>query len=77
MNPFYTLTMIAAVVAGSWLLRDSQKSLPLSTSEKIGLAIGCFCGAMIGAKLPFVLYDWSGFLSGAAWFAHGKTIICG
>ncbi|PHS04374.1 MAG: diacylglyceryl transferase [Blastopirellula sp.] len=80
MNPFYTpytLTMIAAVLTGSWLLRGSQKSLPLTASEKLGLGIGCFCGAMIGAKLPFVFSNYADFLSGVAWFAHGKTIICG
>ena len=32
---------------------------------------------MIGAKLPFALTDWEGLRSGAAWFAHGKTILCG
>jgi phosphatidylglycerol:prolipoprotein diacylglycerol transferase len=32
---------------------------------------------MVGAKLPFVLSDWDGFLSGAAWFENGKTIVFG
>jgi phosphatidylglycerol:prolipoprotein diacylglycerol transferase len=32
---------------------------------------------MIGAKLPFVFSDWNEFLSGASWFASGKTILCG
>jgi phosphatidylglycerol:prolipoprotein diacylglycerol transferase len=36
-----------------------------------------FCGAMIGAKLPFVLADWDGLVTGAAWFSNGKTILCG
>jgi phosphatidylglycerol:prolipoprotein diacylglycerol transferase len=32
---------------------------------------------MIGAKLPFVLADWDGFLSGRAWLDNGKTIVMG
>jgi uncharacterized radical SAM superfamily Fe-S cluster-containing enzyme len=41
------------------------------------IALGGFCGGMIGAKLPFVLADWDGFLSGTAWFSDGKTILSG
>jgi phosphatidylglycerol:prolipoprotein diacylglycerol transferase len=41
------------------------------------LALGAMCGGMIGAKLPFVLSDWPGFLSGQAWFQDGKTIMSG
>lgn len=73
----YTAIMVAAVLACSLLLRGSQKSLPLSRKQKLGIGIGAFCGAMIGAKLPFVIADWQGMLSGTAWFAHGKTIMCG
>ena len=32
---------------------------------------------MIGAKLPFALSDWEGFVSGRAWFENGKTIVFG
>jgi phosphatidylglycerol:prolipoprotein diacylglycerol transferase len=32
---------------------------------------------MIGAKLPFVLADWDGLLTGRAWLDNGKTILCG
>jgi phosphatidylglycerol:prolipoprotein diacylglycerol transferase len=73
----YVLTMAAALAACSLLLRRSQRSLPLTGSEKVGIGLGAFCGAMIGAKLPFMLADWQGMLSGAAWLAHGKTIMCG
>jgi phosphatidylglycerol:prolipoprotein diacylglycerol transferase len=73
----YPLMMLAAIFAGGLLLRRSQARLPLSRWQKLGLGIGGFCGAMIGAKLPFVLSDWDGMLSGLAWFSHGKTIMCG
>jgi len=76
-NPLYTLIMMLAVGTGAYLSRRTQRGLPLSSGEKVGFALGAFCGAMLGAKLPFVLADWEGLLSGAAWFADGKTILCG
>jgi len=76
-SPTYTLIMIAAVTTGALLSRRSQRSLALSGREKLGICLGGFCGAMIGAKLPFVVSDSAGLLSGAAWFADGKTILCG
>src|SRR5262245_58340136 len=76
-NIRYALIMGTALIVCSLLLRRAQKALPLSATEKLGIGIGAFCGAMIGAKLPFVLSDWEGMLSGSAWFSHGKTIMCG
>jgi len=69
--------MAAAVATGIWLSRRLPSTLALNSSERLGIGLGAFCGAMIGAKLPFVVSDWDGFLSGAAWFSDGKTIICG
>lgn len=77
MNPAYTLIMIAAVATGAWLSRQTQSRLTLSPGLRWGVGLGAFCGAMIGAKLPFVLADGPGMLSGAAWFSDGKTILCG
>ena len=77
MNPAYTLVMLASVATGFLLSRRTQAALPLSPPKKLGIGLGAFCGAMIGAKLPFVLSDWPGLLSGAAWFSDGKTILCG
>jgi phosphatidylglycerol:prolipoprotein diacylglycerol transferase len=69
--------MILAVASGVWLGRRTQGALRLEPRQRLGIALGAFCGAMIGAKLPFVLADWDAFLSGAAWFSDGKTILCG
>lgn len=69
--------MAAAVATGIWLSRRLPSTLALTSGERLGIGLGAFCGAMIGAKLPFVVADWDGFLSGAAWFSDGKTIICG
>jgi phosphatidylglycerol---prolipoprotein diacylglyceryl transferase len=73
----YTLVMLAAVAVMSLLLRRWQAKLPLTWWEKLGIGLGGFCGAMIGAKVPFVLSDWSALVSGTAWLADGKTIMCG
>ncbi|MDH3719204.1 MAG: diacylglyceryl transferase, partial [Planctomycetota bacterium] len=69
--------MIAAVAAGGFVSRRTQTQLDLKPGLKLAIGLGAFCGAMLGAKLPFVLYDWSGALTGTAWFADGKTILCG
>ena len=73
----YALLMLLAMVVGAVLLRRSQGQLPLTWQQKLGIGIGSFCGAMLGAKLPFVLLDAEGFRSGAAWFSDGKTIMTG
>src|SRR3954469_14762013 len=76
-DPVYVAIMMAAVATGIILARQTQTALPLTPREKFFIGLGAFCGAMIGAKLPFVLSDWDGFLSGMAWFSNGKTILCG
>ena len=73
----YTLVMLAAIVVMGLLLRRWQAKLPLAWWQKLGIGVGGFCGAMIGAKLPFVLTDWTGFVSGTAWLSDGKTIMFG
>ena len=77
MNWTYAAIMFLAIASGAVLLRRGQASLALPWRERLGVGLGAFCGAMIGAKLPFVLSDWQGMLSGAAWLADGKTILCG
>lgn len=73
----YTLVMLAAVAVMSLLLRRWQASLPLPAWQKLAIGVGGFCGAMIGAKLPFAFSDWAGLVSGTAWLSDGKTIMCG
>ena len=74
----YPLIMLLALVTCSWLLRRNQKKLPLNPWQKIALGYGAFCGAMIGAKLPFLISaDWESLRSGIAWLSHGKTIMTG
>ncbi len=73
----YPALMVASVVVAALLSRRSRSAMGLSPSERLGIALGAFCGAMIAAKLPFVLADWEGMRSGRAWFDGGKTIVLG
>ena len=74
---WYLLIMLASLATCSLLLRKLQEKLPLLWWQKVAIGVGAFCGAMIGAKLPFLLLDWNRFLDGSAWLSDGKTIMCG
>ena len=73
----YPFVMGAAIVTGVLVGRRTGKPLGLTRGQRLGLAFGAFCGGMIGAKLPFAIMDWDGFLSGAAWLDSGKTLVLG
>jgi len=73
----YALITLAAVLTAAALSRITQRRSTLTISERIGLGIGAFCGAMLGAKAPFLLLDPAGLRDGSAWLADGKTIMCG
>lgn len=77
MNLLYPLLMGCAVATGWLVSRWTQRPLPLSGGQRLGLALGAFVGGMVGAKVPFLLADWEGFASGRAWFESGKTIMVG
>jgi phosphatidylglycerol:prolipoprotein diacylglycerol transferase len=76
-NWAYTSIMGLSILTAIAVSRFTQRGLGLAPFERLGIAIGGFVGAMLGAKLPFVLSDWEGFLSGRAWFTDGKTIVVG
>src|SRR5687768_10132155 len=73
----YPLIMLAAIAAGAFLLRRGQSDLRLGAHDKWAIGIGAFCGAMLGAKLPFAISDWDALRSGTVWFSNGKTIVSG
>lgn len=77
MDPIYTLIMAAAVVSGAIFLKRSQSSLPIPREDRLAIGFAAFCGAMLGAKLPFVLFGESAAWTAEAWFANGKTILAG
>ena len=77
MSLAYPIFMGIALIMGILISRKSQGHLGLQRWERVGILFGALCGAMLAAKLPFVLWDWDGFVSGMAWFQNGKTILCG
>lgn len=77
MHPLYPLIMVLAVAVGALLSRRTMPALGLTLGQRVGIGLGAFCGGMIGAKLPFVLADWDGLVSGRAWLDNGKTLLFG
>jgi len=77
MDPLYTLIMATAVVTCGWMLRRSQRGLAVAKEDRLLLGVAAFCGAMLGAKLPFLFTGEASFWSPQAWFADGKTILTG
>jgi phosphatidylglycerol:prolipoprotein diacylglycerol transferase len=77
-NPsLYPFVMLLSVAVGVLLSRRTMPPVGLTAAQRAAVGVGAFCGAMIGAKLPFVLADWDGLVSGRAWFENGKTIVFG
>src|SRR4051812_33725029 len=75
--PSYPILMLLALATAVALGRRTIPPLGLTGRQRLGLGLGAFCGAMIGAKLPFLLADWEGLVGGRAWFDNGKTIVFG
>ena len=73
----YPALMFLAIAAGVAISRRTQRALPLSRTERLGIGLGAFCGAFVGARLPFVLASRGGLLDGTAWLGDGKTIVAG
>jgi len=73
----YPAIMLVAVATGFAVYWRNRQPLGLGAWERFGVGLGAVCGGLIGAKLHFVLADWQGFLSGAAWLDDGKTIMSG
>lgn len=56
----YPLFMMSALLTGMWL-KDRQPVDPrLSPLHRLWIGLGAFIGAMLTAKLPFLLFDPNG-----------------
>ncbi|WP_435007814.1 prolipoprotein diacylglyceryl transferase [Tundrisphaera lichenicola] len=73
----YPWIMLASLATAILLRGRTPQPAGLTARERWGIGLGAFCGAMIGAKLPFALADWEGLVSGWAWLENGKTIVFG
>lgn len=68
--------MIAGAVAASLLMRRSQRPLGLPRRAQLSIALSGFVGAMVFAKLPFLIFATNG--SGSwilGWLSDGKTVL--
>jgi len=72
----YAMIMFVAVVSAYFLSRHRQSSMGLDASQRRAIGLGAFIGAMLGAKLPFVLASGEGIFS-RVWLDNGKTILFG
>ncbi|TWU22190.1 Prolipoprotein diacylglyceryl transferase [Novipirellula galeiformis] len=74
----YAICMVLATWIAASLIRRRQRSLPLDTTQRIGILVGGLVGATLAAKLPFVL---AGTFAGGnlleLWFSDGKTVLWG
>ncbi|QDU30582.1 Prolipoprotein diacylglyceryl transferase [Anatilimnocola aggregata] len=76
-NLAYSAMMLLSLLVGAILLRRWQSGLSLLWWQKLGIGFGAFCGAFLGAKLPFALYDWANTNVANPWLGDGKTIMFG
>lgn len=74
---FYPLLMMSALATGIWLKGRQKADLRLTPLERLWIGLGAFIGAMLMAKLPFVLLDPDGIRDGSAFLLSGKTILFG
>lgn len=74
---FYPLLMMSALAMGIWLKSRQKPDPRLSPFERLWIGLGAFIGAMVMARLPFVLLDTDGMQDGSTFFMSGKTILFG
>lgn len=73
----YSIVTLLAIVASGLIQFFDQRKLNLPRADRLYLGLGAFCGGMLGAKLPYLLLNPEGMMSGAAWLENGKTILTG
>ena len=73
----YPLLMMSALATGIWLKGRQKPDPRLNPLERIWIGLGAFIGAMLMAKLPFVILDPGGMRDGSVFLMSGKTILFG
>lgn len=73
----YPALMAGSLAAGAAAGRLQGSDLPLDARAKAALGLGAFLGAMLAAKLPYVLASGLPLWEAAAWHTPGKTILAG
>jgi phosphatidylglycerol:prolipoprotein diacylglycerol transferase len=73
----YPLLMMSALATGIWLKGRQKPDPRLNPLSRFWIGLGAFIGAMLMAKLPFVILDPGGVRDGSAFLMSGKTILFG
>lgn len=73
----YPALMVGSLAAGAAASRLQGAELQLDGRQKAALGLGAFGGAMLAAKLPYVLASGLPLWEAAAWHTPGKTILAG
>lgn len=73
----YPLIILASCIAAALVARGRQQSIGLSPRERLVVGLGAFIGAMLGAKLPYLLGRADGVTVVESLFSNGKTILFG
>ncbi len=73
----FPFIMLAAMATGALLSRRYKADLSLATYEKAWLALAAFTGAILTAKIPYLIPGLPGFKDADSLLIGGKTILFG
>jgi len=73
----YLLIMSAAILVGAIVRRYAGPSLDLPRAQRFAILVGAIVGGALGAKVPWLVMDPEGLVSGAVWLSDGRTITFG
>lgn len=73
----YVGLMALSIAAALLLSRGRRSPSPLTNWQRLAIAFGALVGGTFFAKLPYVLSDWDGLVSGSAWLDNGRTLTLG
>jgi phosphatidylglycerol---prolipoprotein diacylglyceryl transferase len=73
----FPFIMMLSVGTGAWLSRKYKADLPLDSFGKLWIGMAAFSGAILTAKLPFLIPGLPGFAAADGFLISGKTILFG
>ena len=73
----FPFVMLSALLCGAILSRRYKSDLPIPPTHRLWIALFAFCGAVMAAKLPFVIPGLPGFQGARGILISGKTILLG
>ena len=74
---FFPFIMLGAVLTGAFLSRHYRGDLNLGTFNRFWLGMAAFTGAILTAKIPYLIPGLPGFQDAESFLIGGKTILFG